>query len=168
MNKCRVCEMKLNHKYCVCTYCGYDNHPILTLDAEDFDGYREAILKDLTDFRITTYEYKYDSDKSEFEAPKKTSYSIAKTGTDCYGRLIWTQGDNWVAHPQEDNVKGEIEITYKYKNQPKKFITPIKLKALEGVWYVGLIIEDNLHLSVFIGEEGRIAGEALNLPLDLH
>lgn len=168
MNKCRVCEMELDHKYGVCTYCGYDNHPILTLDAEDFDGYREAILKDLTDFRITTYGYKYDSDKNELGAPKKTSYSIAKTGTECFEKLTWTQGNNWIAHPQEDVSEGEVEITYRYKNQPKKLTSLIKLKALEGVWYIGLKIERNLHISVFVGvDEEKLAGEAHDLALEL-
>ena len=167
MNKCRVCGEAIE-KYNTCAYCGYANRPVLTLDAEDIDGYRETILKNLTDFRITTYSYKYDSDKNELGAPKKTSYSVAKTGSDCFGKLTWTQGNNWIAHPQEDVSEGEVEITYKYRNQSKKLTFPIKLKATEGIWYVGLKIESNLHLSVFVGvDEKNLAGEVRNLALEL-
>ena len=167
MDTCRVCGTALNEKYGVCPYCGYSNRPFLTLDGDDSAEYRSALRSELTDFRVKTYRYHYQSGKNGLGTPKDHEYRFGDAGKLC-GKLVWSGKDEWIAHPQEDAAEGTAEITYRIRGEQRTLSVPMKLTAREGVWRIALRLEEDFRLSVIVGTDmDHRAGEARAAALAL-
>ena len=165
--KCACChnefdEFKTNHK---CDYCGFLNMDSLiheqstNLSNYRATEYRENILYCFYDLSITASSYRFNTDKESFDQEKNVElFDKKKTGSYYFGKIVWSE--DWIANPSALDFVGKkqtIPFSYTFSGITHNGEFVIESKDAEGVeCHLGLMIDDNLNLNLFLGNENTI------------
>ena len=142
MIKCKVCKTELTADY-YCPYCGYDAAS-LTSDADYSEEYKTEILQKLKDITISADTYKYNETKNSFEKiGSKSLFSAGIDGIRCSKSIV--KSDEWIAH---FDGEAELTVTYVFGGRKKTVKAKIAPGDHEGIWYLGLRINENLRLEI--------------------
>ena len=139
---CKVCNTELNADY-VCPYCGYDD-AILTMDLDYSAEHKNGLLKKIEKISISADIFKYNESKNILE--KTGTRSLFKQDLDgltCYKGIA--KSDEWIAH---FDGSAYITVNYTFGGTKKSVTTSITPDAGEGLWYLGLHINEELRLEV--------------------
>jgi hypothetical protein len=140
--KCNVCGTELTKEY-YCPYCGYDG-AILTKESDYSEDYRNQLLNKIRNIALLADSFVYDTGSNVFE--KDESCNLFKDdlhGTECYCRTCKSR--TWVAHLEG---KIRVTITYSFGNRKKELKTTIDLEKMEGIWFLGVRINQELRLEL--------------------
>lgn len=158
--KCRVCGSTLSAKYSPCRYCGYNNRAVFTSDADDSRDYRNSILSKLTAFSVTANSYKWNpkTNKPDTRLVTETLFNNSVTGVEMYQDI--RTSPVWIAQ-SDDDKQISLDISYKFGGVTKSVRATITPQHNQ-VWYIGLQIDENLHLIVYLGDAA-----SKSIPLEL-
>ena len=147
---CRVCSTELEHKYGICSYCGYDNRPVLTVSSEDSSDHCRELLSQIGGFSINVCKYRWNEQKQSFSVLETVElFDKNLTGNDFYQNV--KVSDIEIAQIGIGRTK-EIEIEYNYDGHSRKAAFEIAPVQCCSPWRIGLRIDGNLRLSVLIGD----------------
>lgn len=147
---CRVCSTELEQKYSRCPYCGYDNRPILTVSSEDSSDHRRELLSKISAFSIKICKYRWNEQKRSFGMLETVElFDKNLTGNDYYKDV--KVSDIEIAQIGVGKTK-KLEIEYNYDGKPQKAAFEITPVQSGSPWRIGLLIDERLRLSVFIGD----------------
>lgn len=158
--RCRACGSALDANYSRCTYCGYNNKVLFTADADDSRAYRDQVLSKLTGFAVAVNRCKWDetADTLDTQPVVEPLFSRNITGLHLHQKTMTSPV--WIAQFEGDK-QVILVIHYKFSGRPKK--VRATLTPTHGqVWYIGLKVDDSLHLTAYLGSSA-----SKSIPLDL-
>lgn len=170
--KCNCCGRKIDGQ--MCDYCGFINTNTSFLDFEsaahelksrekhgnkDVDEHRKMLLSKIHNLNVAAKAYKYDSVKEEFVQCDTTNlFDDSKTGIHYYGKIVWST--EWIANPSALDLVGKkqtIPFSYTISDKSYNGTFSIVSESAEGVeCHLGLMIDDELSLNLFLGNEDTI------------
>lgn len=173
--KCNCCGRKIDGQ--MCDYCGFINTNTAFLDFEsaanelnsrgkqgnkDVDEHRKTLLSKIRHLNVTANAYKYDSDKEEFvQSDSLNLFDDNKTGIHYFGKTVWSK--EWIANPSALDLVGKkqtIPFSYTFSGITHNGEFVIESKDAEGVeCHLGLMIDDNLNLNLFLGNHNEILAQ---------
>ena len=164
-NVCQCCGAQMNTTRC--DYCGFVE--IIDMDGSGTElvnsmaaSHKQNIVAAITELSVVSYSYRWNEAKSRLEMDKKEEIKLAD-GVECYPGLKWTsQNFGQMSAGQEIT----LELTYKFKGRKKKLSCTIPTVQCEDFWKLGMVIDQNLKLKLFLGtEKTQTQSAALELEL---
>lgn len=144
--KCRVCSTELRGKHTDCPYCGYGNAVVFTLSGDDSPQYRKKLLSSLQNISVQGKKFQYHAEQKVFrEIPGGAIFREGLSGTDCAGSIVLSS--EWIAHLEGPT---DLRITYEVGGKKKETVVPVSLSDREGLWYLGLRINQDLRLELYL------------------
>ena len=143
---CKVCNSDLEIKYGVCTYCNYNNRLRFTAAEDEHKAYKESILNSISNVSIEVGVFKYDDSIKKMKKIGVEPLSSGKTN----GKAIFLDPlffEQWITHFVSDT---DIVIKYKFDSVDKSTMATISHEEKEGIWYLGLLITDDLRMEVLL------------------
>ena len=158
---CRVCKNNLVKRYGKCSYCGYENRAILNVELDDSMDFKNGVLSQVKDFSIMANQYKWNASKETFDStPSEISLPEDKNnGKALMEGIVFT--DPIIAQVGIGEEQ-ELEICYSVNGKSKTVIAKITPKQSDDFWKLGMKIDENLKLHVYLGET-----ESDSIPLEL-
>lgn len=164
---CPCCGRRVEGDYC--GFCGFHVAGILGIRSQDrvdaiATAHREAFLRDLTDIAIVNYHYRWNPDSSRLEMYHADERRLAN-GTDCHPGIFWS--DPLFGQLDTDDYPTlELMLSYRWDGQRKTLRVPVPTVRTDNFWRVGLLIDDQLRLRVFLGDPTEFTtSEPVNLDL---
>lgn len=162
---CQCCGAELTGSRCA--YCGF-------VEIIDMDGtgnevvqnmaavHKKNLVAAITDISIVSYSYKWNEAKSRLELDKKETLKLAD-GNDCYPGMLWTAQSFGQLAAGKDLT---LDISYRFRGVQKQVSCTVPTVQSDDFWQVGLLIDQNLKLKVFLGTKKKNA-EAEPVALEL-
>lgn len=155
---CKVCKTEI--KSGICPYCGFENIVILGASndskmGEYVNSYKGNLINNIKNISVKTYTYDWNSTNTDIEEKSIGKYRLCD-GTDCFGK-IYKCPERFAQNPAETVEERTMYISYELKGVEKT--VPITLKPVKcpDHWELGLKIDENLRLSVYVGVDGNCA-----------
>lgn len=144
--KCCVCSTELLGDHTVCPYCGYANPVVLTPSGDDSQQHREKLLSSLRNISIDGKQFQYHTGQKVFrEIPGGAVFEKGLSGTDCAGSIV--RSKEWIAHMEGT---ADLHIAYEVNGKKKETSVPVSPGERAGLWYLGLCINQDLRLEVYL------------------
>lgn len=164
---CKVCGTEI--KSGVCPYCGFENIVILgaTDDSkmdEYANSYKSKVINIIKNISVKTYKYEWNSSKSDVVLLEEGKTKICD-GKDCFEK-VFLCNEKFKQNPAE-NEERELTLSYEFNGKEKSLVVIIKPEKSPGHWELGVKIDDDLRLGVYIGYNGKYV-EKTGIKIDLH
>jgi hypothetical protein len=109
-------------------------------------SYRDAVLSH-TVFSIKANVYQWSDVSNRYEKQKDVElFDSNLNGTDYFNAPVFSK--EWIAHSEG---KADIKVEYTFGNAKKQAVAQVELELKEGIWYLGLHINESLQLEVLLG-----------------
>jgi|GEM_PF-1942081 len=147
-----------------CSFCGFTNFDTLGFALDSDAGklikeyrksadYRKNLLSRTTDFSVKAYLSKWDDKRKAYDTPEAVElFDRNLFGSDFYEKTVISP----VEVSQLGAGEGKaLEIGYVFSGTPKKIVAHLKPVQIDKPWRVGMRIDRNLRLSVYVGDVAR-------------
>ena len=172
MKTCACCKQPIREQKC--TYCGFitpdiQSAPELANESNAFideqaNDHRIDFLKNIRGVSIRASVFQFDSNQGSFglQDDPKELFPANLTGQNLYGKTVWS--DEWIANPKSLDLIGKkqtIPFSYEIGGETIEDAFTITPEDTEGiVCKLGLMMDDELHLNLFLGDEDNIRGQS--------
>lgn len=162
---CQCCGAQMNGSKC--GYCGFVE--IIDMDGSGTElvrslaaAHRKKLAAALTDLSVVSYRYAWNEAKSCLEMDRKEELKIAD-GADCCPNVKWSSRD-FGQLPAGEEIT--LDISYRFKGVKKQRSCTIPTVRCSDFWKIGMVIDRNLKLKIFLGTEKKYS-ESAALELEL-
>ncbi len=156
MGKCKCCGH--NNEGQLCEYCGFiepsfsdiassesNTLDLLIAEHKKSKEYRETVLSH-TSISIMANRYQWNPTTNQYEQKGSIElYDPKPDGTTCFAQTVYSK--EWIAHFEG---KAEVKVHYSFGNQSKDTSAKLNLSPQEGIWYLGLHINESLQLEIWL------------------
>lgn len=169
---CNCCGRPIDGQ--MCDYCGFINTNTSFLDLEsaqnelnnrekygdkEVNDYRKQLLSRMSNLNVIAKAFKYDSNKEEFvQYDSSNLFDETKTGIHYFERIVWSK--DWIANTSALDLVGKkqtIPFSYTISGKTHNEAFSIVSESAEGVeCHLGLMIDNELNLNLFLGNENNI------------
>ena len=158
MKTCECCRTSIADNEHQCSYCHFDLPSILSIHdkakteavlKEEGAKHREEILEKITQISLKAEEFKWNPSTGIYTSKdKKELFPWNLNGIKCGGHNP-VYSESWLAHVAG---KADITVEYSFENKKKSVSVALNLpQGEEGLWHLGLHINDFLELEVLLG-----------------
>lgn len=111
------------------------------------EEYRETVLSH-TYISIKANCYRWNATVNQYEEQKGhvELFDPKLNGTACYVQPVFSK--EWIAH---SDGKNDIKVEYTFGKTKKQASVQAQFEPKEGIWYLGLHIDESLQLEVLLG-----------------
>lgn len=109
--------------------------------------HRQQILGELTDFSVVTYNYQWDHKAGKMTCAGEERKKLAD-GLDCQ-EIFWSEP---IFGQLEAGTPVPITLSYRYQGVKHQLELEIPAVRSDGFWQIGLCIDAELRLVVFLGD----------------
>lgn len=166
-NTCKVCST--NFEGGTCGYCGFENIVVLgtensTMLSQYAEAHKNRVIDSIKNVSVITYNYEWNASKSDVDLLGEEKIRICD-GKDCFEKMILCS-EKFKTNPAE-NEERELNLSYNLNGVEKHIQVSIKPKKSPEYWELGIMINPNLRLCVYVGYDGKYVEES-NIDIDLH
>ena len=172
--ECNVCGTCIGLEKC--SYCGYINPDVLANEnisdyvKRDAAKYRQDTLSKLRCLSIRANVYQWNAAANQYKQKGDVELFDSKlNGTDCFKAPKFSK--EWIAHTEG---QANITVEYTFGSTPKRVTAKVQFEPKEGIWYLGLHINESLRLEILLGVK-PVDGDSITetkklctLDLDFH
>jgi len=148
--ECTVCGSAIKEGRAQCGYCGF--FPGFTFDdaglaaeQRDADDHREAIVSKLKNFSVSVYD---NSNENSSRSGQGTPRLLFGDGKECDNDVVWSRE---IFTQYRDEKTERLTINYESAGKKKSGAISIDIPPTVNYWRIGLKINSNLKLRVYLG-----------------
>ena len=159
MKTCRCCKFQFE-KGAECPRCGFNMIQTFDDEAEKeeqrlAEEHRNNLLDGIEGIQLVSYAYKVSAGKPDLTETKNVI--LASHGTDCYRRICWCS-EPFAPTPSRKKERRSLEIYYfidaaDISDAGQSVTIDISLDNFDNMWHVGVMIDENFTIQVFLGNE---------------
>ena len=155
---CRCCSRPVEGEDC--PYCGLPRAAALD-DARLLEEmrrvkeYRAERIRGLTDFCVETHRISWDASADAFTENGKDDVKIAD-GADCFETTVWSE-EQFAQSPEEEIAPITLRMHFRDGQTVVPFTVPIQPVRCSDFWRIGVRLNGDFSLSVFLGLESHHA-----------
>lgn len=165
---CPCCGRYADGDYC--GFCGFHVAGILGIRSADrvetiAAAHRERFLSALTDIAVVNYHYRWNAETSRLEMHHADERILAD-GKACHPGIFWS--DPLFGQLDTDDFPTlDLMLSYRWNGARKTLRVTVPTVRTHNFWQVGLLIDDQLRLRVFLGDPTEFTtSEPVALDLD--
>ena len=164
---CRCCSHPLTGQDC--SFCGFPmagslNDAMLTDEMRRVRQFRSGLIRGMTDFSVDVFRFNWNAAGSSFDEKGTSSIKIAD-GADCYGKTVWSE-ERFAQSPEEKIPPLTLHMHFRNGQTVVPFSVPIQPVRCDDFWRIGIRLNNDMSLSVFLGLESNHAQSAPVMILD--
>lgn len=157
---CRCCGSSFqDHR---CGRCGFPYINALDEAGEaellkNIAEYKAGLLNNLTAFSVESHLYQWDAAHTALKLTATETTTITN-GSGCLNRTIWSSES--FGQYQDGGKPVHLSVSYLVQGRKQSLTVPITPVKTSGFWHVGMEIDDQLRLTVRLGDKDTCASSA--------
>lgn len=155
---CKVCGTEI--KSGTCPYCGFENIVILGVSDDSkmneyANAYKSKLINGIKNISVKTYKYDWNNSNTDIEEKSTTKFRLCD-GVDCFDK-VYKCPEKFGQNPADTVEERTMYISYEIDGKEKTTSVTLKPVKCPDHWELGIKIDSNLKLSVYVGVDGTCA-----------